>query len=102
MDRLFSYPPEPDDTLCVTQNRYRQRVTGGLPKRVYDGAVAHVFQMMAGTTRSSPISFKGLQSARRPDSVFDLQIERNAFDSVEVFETIDATGRMCTCPVCRS
>jgi hypothetical protein len=64
--------------------------------------VAHVFQMMAGTSKSSPISFKGLQSARSPDSIFDLPFEREPLDAIEIFDRIDATGRMCTCPVCRS
>lgn len=64
--------------------------------------VAHVFQMMAGTTRNSPITFRGLQSARSTDSILDLQFVRNPLDSLEVFEAEDASGRMCTCPVCRS
>ncbi len=58
--------------------------------------------MMAGATKNSPITFKGLQSARTSDSIFDLQIARNAHDAVGIFETEDASGRMCSCPVCRS
>jgi len=61
-----------------------------------------VFQMMAGTTKSSPVSFRRLQSGRSSESIFDLSIERVAFDSLEVFTAIDSSGRMCTCPVCRS
>lgn len=67
-----------------------------------NGPVAHVFQMMAGATKGSPISFKGLQSARSSDSIFDIQFEGNILDATGIFEAADPSGRMCTCPVCRS
>ena len=58
--------------------------------------------MMAGTSKNSPVTFRGLQSARSSDSIFDLEIESSPLDSVEVFAAADSSGRMCTCPVCRS
>jgi hypothetical protein len=64
--------------------------------------VAHVFQMMAGTARISPLNFKGHQSARASDFIFDSQLEGTSLDGMEVFNKADSSGRMCTCPVCRS
>jgi hypothetical protein len=76
--------------------------------------------MMAGATKNSPITFRGLQSARTSDSILDLPGSGNPLDGLKdfesqennllfesqdlskVFEVADSTGRMCTCPVCRS
>ena len=75
---------------------------------------------MAGATKNSPITFRGLQSARTSDSPFEVEEETNPFlglrqegldenvgtfdqfDSTRSFDLADATGRMCTCPVCRN
>lgn len=58
---------------------------------------------MAGTSKSSPITFRGLQAARTSDSIFDLLIggRIDPLETLDVFEPVDASGRMCTCPVCR-
>ena len=104
----------------VTQNRYGLWVTQECLLVGYNYFVAHVFQMMAGATKNSPLTFRGLQSARTADSEFDLQgsgsllSDLKEFDAKEssrffdshdisrVFEFSDSSGRMCTCPVCRS
>lgn len=76
--------------------------------------------MMTGATKNSPLTFRGLQSARTSDAPFDLDGIGNPLDglkeytsreplrlfepqeSTNVFEAEDSAGRMCTCPVCRS
>lgn len=76
--------------------------------------------MMTGATKNSPLTFRGLQSARTSDSPFDLDGIGNPLeglkgyeskdsyrlfepqDTSKVFDVADSTGRMCTCPVCRS
>lgn len=57
--------------------------------------------MMTGPTRISPITFRGLQAARASDFVFDLQIVSESLDTLDIFEPVDLTERMCSCPVCR-
>ncbi len=76
--------------------------------------------MMTGATKNSPITFRGLQSARTSESPLELQDGGSAFEGLKdfssreslsifesddisgMFDSADAAGRMCTCPVCRS
>lgn len=58
--------------------------------------------MMAGVTKNSPIPLRGLDSPLLPESIFDLHIERPRLDRLEIFEVVDPSGRMCSCPICRS
>jgi hypothetical protein len=76
--------------------------------------------MMTGATKNSPITFRGLQSARTSESPLELQEGGGAFEGLKefadrerlsifdtddisgMFDSSDAAGRMCTCPVCKS